>query len=98
MGMSRRQELWRVDIPLAMPAIIAGLRIATVSTIALATIAAVVVNQGLGVPILDAISNYTFKTELIAAGVMAVLLAIVADGLLVVVQRLLTPWARGRAL
>jgi osmoprotectant transport system permease protein len=98
MGMSRRQELWRVDIPLAMPAIIAGLRIATVSTIALATIAAVVVNQGLGVPILDAISNYTFKTELIAAGVMAVLLAIAADALLVVVQRLLTPWARGRAL
>jgi osmoprotectant transport system permease protein len=98
MGMSRRQELWRVDIPLAMPAIIAGLRIATVSTIALATIAAVVVNQGLGVPILDAISNYTFKTELIAAGAMAVLLAIAADALLVVVQRLLTPWARGRAL
>ena len=72
--------LWRVDLPLALPAIIAGLRIATVSTIALATIAAVVVNQGLGVPILDAISNYMFKTELIAAGALAVLLAIAADG------------------
>jgi osmoprotectant transport system permease protein len=97
MGMSDRQALWRVDIPLAMPAIIAGLRIATVSTIALATIAAVIVDQGLGAPILDGISNYTFKTELIAAGAMAVLLAIAADGLLVGAQRVLTPWTRGRA-
>ncbi len=96
MGMSRRQMLWRVDLPLALPAIIAGLRIATVSTIALATIAALVINQGLGVPILTAISDNVFKTELIAAGVLAVLLAIGADALLVGVQRLLTPWARAR--
>jgi osmoprotectant transport system permease protein len=99
MGMSRRQMLLRVEIPLALPAIIAGLRIATVSTIALATIAALIVNQGLGVPILGAISNSTgaFKTELIAAGGLAVLLAIAADGLLVAAQRLLTPWVRARA-
>ncbi len=96
MGMSRRQMLWRVDLPLALPAIIAGLRIATVSTIALATLAALVVNQGLGVPILTAISDNVFKTELIAAGALAVLLAITADALLVGVQRLLTPWARVR--
>jgi osmoprotectant transport system permease protein len=96
MGMSRRQMLWRVDLPLALPAIIAGLRIATVSTIALATLAALVVNQGLGVPILTAISDNVFKTELIAAGALAVLLAITADALLVVVQRLLTPWTRVR--
>jgi osmoprotectant transport system permease protein len=99
MGMSRRQMLLRVELPLALPAIIAGVRIATVSTIALGTIAALVDNQGLGVPILSAINNSTgpFKTELIAAGALAVLLAIAADGLLVGVQRLLTPWARTRA-
>ena len=96
MGMSQRQLLLRVELPLALPAIIAGLRIATVSTVALATIAALVVNEGLGVPILSAISDGVFKTELIAAGVLAVLLAIVTDALLVGVQRLLTPWARGR--
>lgn len=98
MGMTRRQMLVRVELPLALPAIIAGLRIATVTTIALATIAALIVDQGLGVPILTAISNSVFKTELIAAGVMAVALAIAADGLLVGMQRLLTPWARARAV
>jgi osmoprotectant transport system permease protein len=98
MGMTRGQLLVRVELPLALPAIIAGLRIATVSTIALATIAALVVDQGLGVPILRAISDSTFKTELIAAGSLAVALAVAADALLVVVQRLLTPWARTRAL
>jgi len=99
MGMSRRQMLTRVELPLALPAIIAGLRIATVSTIALATIAALIVNQGLGVPILSAMSNSTgpFKTELLAAGALAVLLAIAADGLLVGAQRLMTPWVRARA-
>ncbi len=97
MGMSERQMLFRVDLPLALPAIIAGLRIATVSSIAMGTIAAYVDNSGLGVPILAAIQNQVFKTELIAAGVLAVLLALIADGLLVVVQRLLTPWARARA-
>ena len=96
MGMTRRQMLLRVELPLALPAIIAGLRIATVTTIALATIASLIVNEGLGVPILTAISNSVFKTELIAAGVLAVALAIVADALLVGVQRLLTPWARAR--
>jgi len=97
MGMTRRQMLLRVELPLALPAIIAGLRIATVSTIALATVAALIVNEGLGVPILTAISESTFKTELIAAGGLAIALAIAADALLVGVQRLLTPWARARA-
>jgi osmoprotectant transport system permease protein len=94
MGMSPRQMLWRVELPLALPAIIAGLRIATVTVIALATIAALVDDSGLGVPILTAINNDVFKTELISAGVLAVLLALAADALLVLVQRLLTPWSR----
>jgi osmoprotectant transport system permease protein len=83
-------------LPLALPAIIAGLRIATVSTVALGTIAVLVDNYGLGVPIIQGISDYYFKTELIAAGGLAVLLAITADGLLVGAQRLLTPWTRMR--
>ena len=94
MGMGPMRSLLRVELPLAMPAIIAGLRIATVTVISLATVASLVDNEGLGVPILTAISNEVFKTELIVAGGMAVLLALFADGLLVLVQRFLTPWAR----
>jgi osmoprotectant transport system permease protein len=94
MGLSPMQSLLRVELPLAAPAIIAGVRIATVTVISLATVASLVDNQGLGVPILSAISDNVFKTELISAGVLAVLLALVADALLVGAQRLLTPWTR----
>jgi osmoprotectant transport system permease protein len=95
MGLTSTQTLWRVELPLAVPAIIAGLRIAVVSTIALATVAAFVVSKGLGGPILGAL-RLDFSTEIIAAGVLAVALAIVADVLLVLVQRLVTPWAATR--
>jgi len=94
MGMGPVRSLLRVELPLALPAIIAGLRIATVTVISLATVAALIDNEGLGAPILTAISNEVFKTELIAAGGMAVALALAADGLLVLLQRRLTPWAR----
>ena len=96
-GMSRTQTLLRVELPLALPAIIAGLRIAVVTIIALATIVYVVYDRGLGVPIHTALGEGPFKTELIAAGVLAIGLALLADGLLVIAQRLLTPWARVRA-
>jgi osmoprotectant transport system permease protein len=95
MGLTPRQTLWRVELPLALPAIIAGLRVAVVSTIALATVAALVVPQGLGYPIFLALRE-AFKTEIIVAGGLAVLLALVADGLLVLGERALTPWARAR--
>jgi osmoprotectant transport system permease protein len=95
MGFTPTQTLLRVELPLALPAIVAGLRVAVVSTIALATVAAFVVSQGLGVPILGAL-RLDFSTEIIAAGVLAVGLAIVADGLLVLAQRLVTPWAATR--
>jgi osmoprotectant transport system permease protein len=94
MGLTPRQRLMQVDLPLAMPAIIAGLRIAAVTTISLATVAAYIVDEGLGAPIFAAIQSDVFKTELIAAGALAVALALVADGVLVLAQRLLTPWAR----
>mgnify|MGYP000636778036 CR=1 FL=1 len=97
MGLTRTQTLWRVELPLALPAIVAGLRVAVVSTIALATVAAFVVSEGLGGPILGALA-LSFKTEVIAAGALAVGLAILADGLLVLAQRAVTPWASaGRA-
>jgi osmoprotectant transport system permease protein len=95
MGYTRGQTLWRVELPLALPAMIAGLRVAVVSTIALATVAAFVIPEGLGRPIFLALRE-NFKTEIIVAGGLAILLALVADGALVVVERLLTPWARVR--
>jgi osmoprotectant transport system permease protein len=94
MGMSRGQALWRVELPLALPAIVAGLRIAVVTIIALATIVYTIYDAGLGVPIHTALGEGPFKTELIAAGGLTILLAFAADALLVGAQRLLTPWAR----
>ena len=93
MGMTGRQILWRVELPLALPAIMAGIRIATVSTIALATVAAFVIPEGLGRPIFLALRQF-FNTELIVASALAVGLALAADALLVMVQRTLTPWTR----
>jgi osmoprotectant transport system permease protein len=95
MGLTRRQTLWRVELPLAVPAIMAGLRVAVVSTIALATVAALVIPEGLGYPIFLALRE-AFKTEIIVAGALAVGLALVADALLVLAERALTPWARAR--
>jgi osmoprotectant transport system permease protein len=95
MGLTSWQTLFRVELPLALPAIMAGLRIATVTIISLATVAAYIGAGGLGEPIFDAIQT-GFKTEFIGAGVLAILLAIVVDLLLVMVQRVVTPWSRAR--
>ncbi|HET8535804.1 MAG TPA: ABC transporter permease [Solirubrobacteraceae bacterium] len=94
MGLTRRQVLTRVELPLALPAIVAGLRIATVTVISLATVAAFIDDEGLGSPIFRAIQSNVFKTELFAAGGLAVILALLADAALVLAQRLVTPWAR----
>ena len=75
----------------------AGVRIATVSTIALATVAAFVIPQGLGRPIFLALRQF-FNTELIVTAALAVGLALVADGFLVLAQRALTPWTRVRGV
>jgi osmoprotectant transport system permease protein len=96
MGFTRRQTLWRVEFPLALPAILAGVQIAAVTVISLATVAAFVVDEGLGSPIFDAINRGTFKTELIAAAVLATSLAVIAYALIALLQRLVTPWARAR--
>jgi osmoprotectant transport system permease protein len=92
MGLTPLQTLVRIDLPLAAPAIVAGLRIATVSTISIATVAAFVIPEGLGRPIFVALGQGVFKTEIIAAGGLAILLALAIDALLVAAQRLATPW------
>jgi osmoprotectant transport system permease protein len=95
MGLTDAQSLVRVELPLALPAILAGLRIAVVTTISLATVAAFLIPEGLGAPIFGGLREY-FKTRFIMAGGLAVLLALVADALLVVLGRAVTPWARRR--
>jgi osmoprotectant transport system permease protein len=94
MGLTSRQVLWQVELPLALPSIVAGLRIATVTVISLATVAAFVINEGLGAPILDAVQRNVFKTEIYAAGALTIGLALAADGLLVLTQRAVMPWRR----
>ncbi|WGW11540.1 ABC transporter permease [Saxibacter everestensis] len=96
MGLTRGQILRRIELPLAIPSIISGLRIATVLTVSIATIAAFVIDTGLGSPILKAISS-PFNTQFIGAGALAVLLAFAFDGVLALLGRLLSPWTKARA-
>lgn len=95
LGFSLLRLLLRVELPLALPVIIAGLRIATVSTVALTTVGAIVAYGGLGNLLSDGVSS-NFKAEILAASVLCVVMAFALDAVLVVLQRLLTPWARAR--
>lgn len=93
MGQTDRQILWRVEVPLASPEIIAGLRIATVSTVALATLAVFIGGGGLGTEIFGE-GHINFKTGIIIAGGIAILVALTFDVVLFAIQRLVTPWER----
>jgi osmoprotectant transport system permease protein len=93
MGMSERQILWRVELPLAVPEIVAGLRIATVSTVALATFAVFINAGGLGTKIYGG-GNLTFPTSIVIAGGLAMAIAFTFDLILLGVQRRVTPWRR----
>ncbi len=94
MGLTPRQILWRIRLPLAVPAIVGGLRVAVVSTVSIATIAAFLLPKGLGHPIFLALKEpQPFKTEIYAAGALAVGLALAADLALVGLRRALVPWA-----
>jgi osmoprotectant transport system permease protein len=95
MGLTRRQTLWRVEIPLAMPAIVAGIRVAVVTTISLATIAAFITPLGLGAPIFNAIQTGA-NTEFVGASMLAIALALLADVAIVLASRIATPWSRAR--
>ncbi len=96
MGLTERQILWRVELPLATPEIIAGLRIATVSTVAIATLAVFISAGGLGTQIYGG-GNLTFPTSIIIAAAIAMLMALLFDVVLIGLQRLATPWRRAAA-
>ncbi len=96
MGLTDRQILWKVEIPLAVPEIIAGLRIATVSTVAIATLAVFAGGGGLGTQILTE-ANLKFPTAIVIAMVIVIVMALCFDAILLTVQRLLTPWRRAAA-
>jgi osmoprotectant transport system permease protein len=99
MGMTKQQLLWRVELPLAMPEIIAGVRIATVSTVAIATLAVFVGAGGLGEVIYnEGVQRGVFKTNIIMGSAEAILLAVAFDGLLVFSQRYISPWRRVRVV
>jgi osmoprotectant transport system permease protein len=94
LGYSRRKLLFRIELPLALPVVMAGLRVATVSTVALTTVGSLVSYGGLGNLIRDGVST-NFRAELFTASVICVLLAVLLDVGLVGAQRVLTPWTRG---
>ena len=91
MGLTDRQLLWRVELPLAVPEIIGGLRIATVSTVALATLAVFINGGGLGTKVYPDIS---FLTGVLTTGIILLALAFVLDVALVIAQRFATPWLK----
>jgi osmoprotectant transport system permease protein len=94
MGLTDRQLLWRVELPLALPEILAGLRIAATSTVGLATLAFFAGAGGLGEVIY---SQIDFKSNVVTAGGLAILLAAALDLIILFVQRLATPWRRAAA-
>jgi len=93
MGLTERQLLWKVELPLALPEIFAGLRIASVTTVGLATLAFLAGAGGLGESIESQIS---FKSNVVVAGGLCVLLAVALDSLIRTLQKASTPWTRAR--
>ncbi len=93
MGYSQWQMLWHIELPLALTVIIAGVRVALVTTIGLVTVTGVIGQGGLGALILQGIQQF-FATPLIIGAVLSIALAVVLDGVLVLVQRAVTPWTR----
>jgi osmoprotectant transport system permease protein len=95
MGYSPAQVLLRVDLPLALPVIVAGVRIATVTTIGLVTVTAIIGRENLGQFILEGI-NQLFSTKIVLGAALSIALAVAADLLLLGVQWLAAPWLRSR--
>jgi osmoprotectant transport system permease protein len=94
MGYGPTRLLFRVELPLALPVMMAGLRVATVSTVALTTVGALVSYGGLGNLIKDGVTS-NFRAELMTASILCIVMAAVFDALIVLGQWLLTPWTRG---
>ena len=96
MGLTPQRRVIEVELPLALPYIIAGLRIAVVSTVGLVTVAAIIGQGGLGSLILDGLQR-TFWTPMTIGATLSIVLALVLDATIYTLGRLATPWAqRGR--
>jgi osmoprotectant transport system permease protein len=94
MGYGAVRRFWQIEFPLALPSFMAGLRIATVSTVALTTVGVLVGHGGLGQLITGGFNANFYRAEIVTGAVGCVLLALVADVLLATVERVLTPWTR----
>ena len=97
MGFTPWQRLVRIELPIALPVIVAGLRIATVTTVGLVTVTSLIGLGGLGFFITTSGIDRFFTTSIYVGVAASVAMAVVADLLLLIVQRALTPWARVRA-
>jgi osmoprotectant transport system permease protein len=97
MGYGKVGRMLRIELPLATPGIITGLRLATVSTVALVTVGSLIGKGGLGDLILGGFRNNFYKAEILTGAVLCVALALVLDLLLAGLGRLLTPWTKVRA-
>ncbi len=95
MGYRPAGQLLRVELPLALPVIVAGIRIATVTTIGLVTVTGLIGQGGLGALIIEGI-NRDFRSPLVVGSVGSVALAVLADVGLAGAARLLAPWSRRR--
>jgi osmoprotectant transport system permease protein len=97
MGYGRLARLWRIELPLALPGLMTGVRLATVSTVALVTVGALIGNGALGSLLMEGFRNNFYKAQIATAAILCVLLAFAFDLVLLLISRLLTPWRRRRA-
>ncbi|MEP6680256.1 MAG: ABC transporter permease [Chloroflexota bacterium] len=97
MGLTASQRLWRIELPIALPVIVAGVRIATVTTIGLVTVTSLIGQGGLGYLIVVVGINQFFATAIYVGALLSVALAVGADLGLLRLQRALTPWSQARA-
>jgi osmoprotectant transport system permease protein len=94
MGLRSWRRFWSVELPLALPTIMAGIRIATVGTVGLVTISALVGEGGYGSLINDGLNRQNFSTPIVVGAVLSIVMALVLDLALWATQRVLTPWDR----
>jgi osmoprotectant transport system permease protein len=96
MGYGRGRMLWKVELPVALPTIMAGVRVATLSTVALATVGVIVGNGGLG-QLIFAGFNSNYHAEIVTASVLTIALGLTLDVLLALATRAMMPWSRSRS-
>jgi len=97
MGYGKLARLWRVELPLALPGLLTGVRLATVSTVALVTVGALIGNGGLGGLLLDGFVHNFYRAQITISAILCVALALSFDLVLLLIGRVLMPWRRRRA-